>query len=102
MQTTPHVAVPRVAALSFATLHADERVSLWAKPPASSYAEGFAEGERRAAEFIAFLQADGEPSGLLFGMAKNMGLAAPHGAERACLAGFFFKLERALAGSAPN
>lgn len=97
MQTTHQVAVPRVAALSFTILHADERVSLWAKPQATSYAEGFAEGERRAAEFLAFLRSDGQASGLLSGLTKDMGLNAPHGSERACLAGFFFALEAELA-----
>jgi hypothetical protein len=97
MQTTHQVAVPRVAALSFAVLHDDERVTLWAKPQASGYAEGFAEGERRAAEFMAHLQADGAASGMLFALAKEMGMNATCGSARACVAGFFFELERRLA-----
>ena len=93
----PAGTVTPAATLSFVIELADESLDLWPECPAESYAKASAEGRRRAIEFIQYLRADANPTGMLLQLTRGMGMPLPQGPERGYLAGFFFALEAELA-----
>jgi hypothetical protein len=96
----PRAATPAAASLSFARFDHDG-LCLWALPPAQSYAHAHVQGARWAAEFAAFLAAEGDgPRGLLFQLMRDLRAANATGPQRGYEAGFFFALEGLLCGRA--